>query len=502
MSRTNGILYFNPRATNSKPRIPNSLLSLLSVVSIIPQDMFVDGNLEQDPWNKIEQILQKGETRYFCCTVMPGPQLKQAVPLCRRIRKLFPEIVIIWGGYFPSNHSQVTIESGIVDYIAIGPAEESFPALIGALESGGNTENISGLVFKKNAHICRTEPAHIPDPDTLPTLPYQWLNGIYDLKAYLPKTWLGSKTLGYHSSYGCPFSCSFCGVVPVFQSVWKGKSASKIAQELLDLKKAYGIDAVEFHDNNFFVSENRAVEFARLIIGQEISWWAEGRPDTLNNYSDESLRLLSESGCKMIFMGAESGNSKALQQMHKGGSVSGTGIFNIAERLLNAGIIPEFSFVLGLPADSSKAVSSGISADISFIRKLKHTFRNTEIIIYAYSPVPADESDLYSQAQKSGFVFPQSLDEWISDDFKGIDMRKNPNTPWLTKSMVCKILGFETVFQCYYPSDTDIRLHNGMRVLMRIASYLRYRTHFYYWPYELMLLLKLQRYRHPDKEGF
>jgi hypothetical protein len=188
--------------------------------------------------------------------------------------------------------------------------------------------------------------------------------------------------------------------------------------------------------------------------------------------------------------------------MHKGGSVSGEGIFNIAERLLKAGIIPEFSFVLGLPAESSKAVSSGIAADIRFIRKLKHTFRNTEIIIYAYSPVPADESGLYSEAQKSGFSFPQSLDEWISDDFKGIDLRKNPNTPWLTKSMVHKILGFETVFQCFYPSDTDITLHKGMRVLMRIASYLRYRTHFYFWPYELKFLQKIQAYRHPDIEGF
>ena len=36
------------------------------------------------------------------------------------------------------------------------------------------------------------------------------------MEKYLGKTYLGQKTLAYHSSIGCPFTCSFCAVVPTY----------------------------------------------------------------------------------------------------------------------------------------------------------------------------------------------------------------------------------------------------------------------------------------------
>lgn len=482
--------------------MPNSLLSLLSVVSPCQADSIVDGNLERDAWTRINDILKNGETRYLCCTVMPGPQLKHAVPICRNIRRSFPGIIIIWGGYFPSNHPRVTLSSGLVDYIVAGPGEESFPALINALEHGHQTENIAGVISAKDDATQPIKAAGIPEADALPALPYSKLEPFYAIDSYLPETWLGRRTLAYHSSYGCPFSCSFCGVVPVYHAAWKGRSALKIVNDLLEFRKTYNIDAVEFHDNNFFVSEQRTVEFAQLMRGKQLAWWAEGRPDTLNKYADETLQLMADSGCKMIFIGAESGSSIALQKMHKGGSVSGEVIHTITERLLKAGIIPEFSFVLGLPAATHDEVAAAIDEEIRFIRKLKKKYRQTEFIIYAYSPIPADENELFAEAVQTGFEFPRSLDTWISPEFSGLDMRKNPMTPWLTRPLTQKILGFETVFQCYYPTATDISMGKGMRTILRVAGFLRYMTHCYRWPYELKLLQKMQGYRHPDKEGF
>ena len=83
---------------------------------------------------------------------------------------------------------------------------------------------------------------------------------------------LGKRTLGYHSSFGCRFTCWFCAVVPIYNARWKGKSAAGIADDVLKLKVSHGIDAVEFHDNNFFTSRKRVVEFAKLMQGQNISW--------------------------------------------------------------------------------------------------------------------------------------------------------------------------------------------------------------------------------------
>ena len=35
-------------------------------------------------------------------TVMPGPQLAAATPICRRLKARFPRLTIVWGGYFPT----------------------------------------------------------------------------------------------------------------------------------------------------------------------------------------------------------------------------------------------------------------------------------------------------------------------------------------------------------------------------------------------------------------
>src|SRR6185295_1962276 len=98
----NKILLFNPRATGSKPRIPNSVLQVAASIEGKFEWVIVDGNLEADPWKKIESYLRTGEFKYFALTVMPGPQLKQAIPFSKKTRTLFPEVKIIWGGYFAS----------------------------------------------------------------------------------------------------------------------------------------------------------------------------------------------------------------------------------------------------------------------------------------------------------------------------------------------------------------------------------------------------------------
>ena len=80
------ILLFNPRATNHNPRIPNSLLSIAASIDNLHKWVIVDGNLETDPWQTIESHLSTGNYTYFGCTVMPGPQLKQAIPFSKKIK--------------------------------------------------------------------------------------------------------------------------------------------------------------------------------------------------------------------------------------------------------------------------------------------------------------------------------------------------------------------------------------------------------------------------------
>ncbi len=498
------VILFNPRSANSKHRIPNSILQVGASIHGEFEYVFVDGNLEEDPWQKINAYLLSGEYKYFGLTVMPGPQLKQAIPFSKKCKQLFPEVTVVWGGYFAANQYKVTLDSGYVDYVINGPGDNAFPELLSALESDeySRLTSIKNLIYKSEKGVQKTAVEALLDQDSLPSLPYEYLDGFYSLENYLSKTFLGKKTLAYHSSMGCPFTCSFCAVVPIYNAKWKGKSAESIYKDVSYFKEKYQIDAIEFHDNNFFTSRKRVVEFSKLVLNDNISWWGEGRIDTINMYSDEELELMHRAGCKMIFLGAETGNDEVLKQMNKGGTQSGQMIKDFAFRMKKIGIIPEMSFVLGLPAPTEEQADSQIQWDIQFIKEVKEINPEAEIIIYVYSPVPTEGSELYKQIKDAGFQFPSKLEDWISPSWENFDLRKNPLTPWLTPKMVDNIKNFEVVLNGYFPTASDFRIRGLKKSILKSLASWRYKHGIYEMPLEIKALHRLWKYRQPEKEGF
>lgn len=497
----NGVILFNPRSAEHKHRIPNSILQVGASIEGTREYVFVDGNRERDPWGVIEGYLRSGRFRYFGCTVMPGPQLRQAIPFSKRVREAHPHVITIWGGYFAANQYRSVLGSGFVDHVIDGPGDQAFPELLAALDNGNSVDHVLNLIHHKGGTIVRNAKAALQDLDLLPALPYARLDRHYPLGQYLGRTFLGSRTIAYHSSFGCPFTCGFCAVVPIYNARWKGMSAERMHRDILHLKKGWGADAIEFHDNNFFVSEKRTVEFARLIAPEGMGWWGEGRIDTLDRYSDDSLALMRDAGCRMIFFGAESGDDAELQRMEKGGTQSGEQILRFAARMQRFGIIPEYSFVLGFPAATEKEVLTRIDRDIAFIRRVKEANPATEIIIYVYSPVAVEGSELYERTKAAGFKFPERLEDWLDPAWEKFDLRKNPLTPWLTPAAVDRIRDFETVLNGRYPTVSDIKLTPLRRRALSSLSALRYRTGMHRWPYEIKALQKLWRYRQPEIEG-
>jgi anaerobic magnesium-protoporphyrin IX monomethyl ester cyclase len=495
------VIIFNPRSAKWKHRIPNSILQVGAAIHGKYEYVFVDGNMEHDPWTKIKKYLDDGFT-VFGCSVMPGPQLSQAIPFSKRIKELFPKVTIVWGGYFASNQHRTVLDSGFVDFVINGPGDDAFPNLLSALEKDAPVEGIQNLIFKKDDELIKTPSALLQDQDKLPQLPYEYFDSIYPVKKYLGKTFLGKHTASYHSSMGCPFTCSFCAVVPIYNARWKGKSAGLIYQDIKYLIDQHGADAVEFHDNNFFVNEKRTVEFSKLIKSEKISWWGEGRIDTVDKYSDESLSQMRDAGCKMIFFGAETSNDELLKQMDKGGTQTSEQMKRFAARMKKFDIIPEYSFVLGFPAETPEKVMSQIHADIAYIKEIKSINPATEIIIYIYSPVPTEGSELYEQVKATGFHFPKNLEDWLAPEWQNFDLRKNPLTPWLTPEMVNKIRGFEAVLNAQYPTVSDFKLTPMKRSILKTLSTFRYEKNIFSMPYEIKVLQKLWKYRQPEIEGF
>ena len=169
------ILYNPPSSANRKPVLPMSLLALGAVLEGEIDYRIVDGNLVAgEEVRELEGILRQTGADILAVTVMPGPQLNHAVPVCRALKRRFPDLRIVWGGYFPTQHADACLASGFVDYVVRGFAEASFPRLVRALRSGGDVAAIPGIACRapaEGAAVVAAE-AGVPNPDRLPDYPY------------------------------------------------------------------------------------------------------------------------------------------------------------------------------------------------------------------------------------------------------------------------------------------------------------------------------------------
>jgi anaerobic magnesium-protoporphyrin IX monomethyl ester cyclase len=494
------VILFNPQSARHGFRVPNTILTLGAFLEGKYNYYLVDENIERDAESTLIRIIKEKNIKYLGITLMPALQLHRAVAVSKKIKSLFPGLIIFWGGYFPSLHPETVLKSGYVDFVFKGHSEISIIEFLDSIENKPGAKNLSeikGLSYKDNGGFLHNPKADIFDPDQIPRLPY----GKLPMEKYLQisTTFLGPRTIGYHSSYGCPFLCGFCAVAGVYKGRWLGRNAELVAEDIKYLKEKYNIGAVEFHDNNFFVSEKRTFEFSERIMDMKLGWWGEARPDTVMKFSDETWKSMADSGCKMIFFGAESSSDDVLKLMDKGGTQTSETVIELVGRCKKYGIVPELSFVLGSPTED---VDVNIDNDIKYIRKIKKLNPHTEIIIYVYSPVNFEDSEMSLAAKMQGFNYPKSLDEWVSPEWQSFDMRKNPLTPWLKPNHINKIRNFEKTLNAYYPTNSDLKIKGWKKTMLRALGSWRYLSGVYAAPYEIMLIQKIMRYRQPEVEGF
>ncbi len=490
------IVLYNPQSSpNKKPVLPMSLLAVGALLEGRHEYRIIDGNLEASGLEALDRHLRDSGASLLGMTVMPGPQLADALPVCRELRRRHPALAIAWGGYFATMHPQVVLDSGLVDYVIRGHNEASFLALADRLAAGEAPGRLPGLALPgdDDAAVQRTTPAFVPDVNALPDFPYHRV----DVPRYLRKTFMGSRTISHHASYGCPFLCNFCAVVNMVDGRYSAQSAERMVTVAERLVREYGADAIEFHDNNFFVGESRIAEFAERIRPLGIGWWGYGRIDTFDKFKDSTFAALRDSGLRMVFMGAETGSDEMLKRMNKGGRQSTDQTLRIAARMRRFGIVPEMSFVLGNPPDPDADVASSLR----FIRRLKAVNPDTEVILYLYTPVPLAGS-LFEEAKASGFRFPQTLDEWADADWVDFAQHRNADLPWLTPGVKQRVADFQRVLHATFPTITDPRLRGLKRLALRAAGGWRYKLRFYRNPVELRLLHRLFPYQRPELSGF
>ncbi|MCX6620439.1 MAG: radical SAM protein, partial [Acidobacteria bacterium] len=416
------IILLHPRTVRPKNRrFPLAILAIAAALEGREEYVIVDGNLDTDAGHTLDRLVAMNSIELLAVSVMPGPQMVAAIPLCREFKRKYPSIPIVWGGYFPSLYTDAALNAGYVDFAVRGQGEETVQELLAALRGRRELGQVSGLSFKDQfgLHVHNADRT-LRSPDDFPWLPYHRLD---QMDRYLLPTFLGKRTAVHQASIGCPYRCQFCGVVPIFDGRQKTEAPERTAEVLGYLQRTYGIDAVQFYDNNFFLNESHAREQAERLIPLNLRWWSEGRIDAVLRYSDDTLRAIRRAGAKMIFFGAESGSNEVLVEMNKKLTTEQT--LELAARIRQFDIVPEFSFVIGSPRDPDTDTRN----TIGFIRKIKKLNPSAEIIVQHYIPTPHPDG-MYGDVDGK-IQFPRTPDEWATERWYNFTTRQDPHLPWL-----------------------------------------------------------------------
>ncbi|MFA6088459.1 MAG: radical SAM protein [Candidatus Woesearchaeota archaeon] len=365
-------------------------------------------------------------------TCMTGYQIKDSLKIAKIIKKKYPSLPIIWGGWHPSILPEQTLENPYVDFVVRGQGDITFTELVHAIEKKETFENIKGISYKRKGKMIHNPDREFIDINSLPPLPYELLN----LETHILNSEFGARTINYYASQGCPYRCGFCADPQVYRRKYTMLSPERIVSDLSHLKKKYKVDSIIFADSNFFISEQHTKDFCKLCIKSKLNLkfgQVDGRSNILARYSDETWLLMKKAGFVNILNGTESGSQKILDFINKDATIEDT--IKLVKQSKKYGITLVCSTFIGLPTQNIK---KEFNTNVMFIDKLMKINNNNTYYLLTYTPYPG--SPLYNLSIQQGFKPPKNLEQWSEFELHKI------TTPWVTK----KYVNLGEQFDLYY----------------------------------------------------
>lgn len=319
-------------------------------------------------------------------------------------------IPVVFGGPHASFLPEEALEHG--DFCIAGEGETGLPLLVEALNRNDSLAEVPGLVWKESGIVRRNPPAPpIEDLDSLPFPDLALLDMGRNRKMGLQG--VGLPTVPVQTSRGCPFDCTFCSVTGMFGRRYRHRSIPSIVAELTryDPKRCI----LFFYDDNFAANPRRTKELLREMIRLRLGfeWSTQVRGDIARD--PEMLDLMARAGCNLLFVGFESVNPEALQEMKKNQTVEE--IRHAIREIHKRKIRVHGMFVLGFDSDNVATMN----ATVRFA--LAEKIATVHFLIL--TPFPG--SSFYTRILAEGRLLDMSWDTFDGQHVKFIPRRV---TPW------------------------------------------------------------------------
>ena len=342
------IVMINPPHQSIGSRMPGEMLPPLGLLAIggpLIDDghdvSLVDGDIDNLPLDRIAAEAAARAPGVILIghngSTSAHPTIAALLPL---VRALLPDVVIIYGGVFPTYHWKECLdECPEVDCVVRGEGEETTRRVLSALEASHPLDAIPGIAIRKGGVAHATPPAAMIQ--NLDDYRIGW--ELIDHARY--SYYGGKRGVVMQFSRGCPHLCSYCGQRG-FWTRWRHRDPKKFAAEIGRLYREHGVTMISFADENPTTSKKVWRELLKAIIAEDVplTMIATLRADDIVRDAD-ILHLYRKAGFVRFLIGMEHTDALTLEKVRKGGAASTD---REAIRLLRRhGILSLCSYVVG-----------------------------------------------------------------------------------------------------------------------------------------------------------
>lgn len=294
--------------TSDFAMIPLGMAYISASMKIVSENIF-NLNLEFEHGNVVDEIRNAIKLHKINVVLTGGlsgqfSKIRQVLDAVKAIDESI--ITIIGGGVITSAPTIAMTAFERADIGVIGEGEITVQELVKALDSNGNIEKISGIIYKCNGDFVTT--THRIEIKNLDSIPFPDYNGL----GY-HKLWNISGTAIVSAGRSCPFRCTFC--FNPSGSTYRTRTIDSLIHEISSIINTHdAIHSIAIEDELFVTKRSKIEEFCEKIKPLNVNWGCTAHPSTLKN---DLLKTMRVSGCVAINIGVDSASQKVLASMNR-----------------------------------------------------------------------------------------------------------------------------------------------------------------------------------------
>jgi anaerobic magnesium-protoporphyrin IX monomethyl ester cyclase len=324
-------------------------------------------NSEED----VLKYLSKKKVDYVMYSVMSGSH-RWFKEINKKIKNKF-DVVSVAGGPHYTFFSEDAEFDDDIDFCVIGPGED---VILDIVNKKVKNKIIQGHI---NPNI---DDIKSPDRDLI----------------YKYDRFGKSKMKRFIAGRDCPNSCSFCFnhlyhrmFIKERNKFFQITSVEKIMNEIIEVKKKYGLELAFFNDDDLAVNKNWLLDLCKELRKKEILFGGSVRA---NNVNEDIIKIMADSGCYFLHMSLESAMPET-QKILRRGNINNDQIKKACEFSEKFGIKVRLQNMLGLPVEDPL---EDALATFDFNKNLNITDSWASI----FQPFP--KTDIYKYCVEKGFL--------------------------------------------------------------------------------------------------